>query len=171
MDYRRLNSVTVKDRYPLPRIEDIFDSLGGSTIFSVLDLKSGYWQLPVRECDRSKTVFVCHAGQYEYFRVPFGLANGPAVFQRTMNKVLAPVIGKCVFVYVDDIILYSPDRAQRVKDLRTVLDLLTDHKVTLKRSKCEFGNPEVEILGFIVNKDGIAPVPAKTEAIRNLNTP
>lgn len=171
VDLRKVNSVTIKDRYPLPRIEDIFDALGGSTIYTTLDLKSGYWQLPIRKRDRLKTAFVCHMGQYEYNRVPFGLANAPAVFQRTMNQVLAPVIGKCAFVYIDDIIVYSANPQDHAKHLADVFKLLNQHQITLKRSKCNFGQSEVQILGFLVNKDGISPIPSKTSAISNLDTP
>ena len=171
MDLRKVNSVTVKDRYPLPRIEDIFDALGGTTIYSTLDLKSGYWQLPIREEDREKTAFVCHKGQYEYNRVPFGLANAPAVFQRTMHKILAPVIGKSAFVYIDDVIIYSANRAEHAKHCNDVFELLEKHQITLKRAKCRFGEPEVEILGFLISKDGIKPIPSKTEAILDLSPP
>ena len=107
VDYRKLNSVTVRDQYPLPQIQDIFDQIGGSTIFSTLDLKAGYWQLPMEEELIAKTAFRCHMGHYEFLRMPFGLTNAPSVFQRTMDKVLASLIGKCVMVYIDDIVIYS----------------------------------------------------------------
>lgn len=171
VDLRRVNTVTKKDRYPLMRIEDIFDVMGASCVYSTLDLKSGYWQLPIREEDRAKTAFVCHQGQYEYNRVPFGLANAPAVFQRTMNKILEPVIGRCAFVYIDDIIIYSKNRGQHAKDLAQVFDLLDQHRLTLKRVKCVFGQAEVEVLGFNVSKDGISPILSKTQAITALDPP
>ena len=100
VDFRKLYSVTVKDSYPLPLIQDIFDQLEGASIFSTLDLKSGYWQIPVSPEDQPKTAFVCHTGLYEFKRMPFGLANAPAVFQRTMDRVLQGLIGKCCFVYI-----------------------------------------------------------------------
>lgn len=171
VDYRKLNAVTERDNYPLPRIQDIFDSLGGSAVFSTLDLRSGYWQVPVAEHDRAKTAFVCHRGQFEFNRVPFGLTNAPAVFQRVMTQVLQPVIGKCALVYIDDIIIYSTNRKQHEEDLRQVLDLLHQAGITLKRTKCEFAKDKVELLGYQVSAEGIAALPSKTNAILEMPAP
>ena len=112
VDYRRLNEVTVKDQFPLPLIQDIFDQLGGSKIFSALDLKAGYWQIPVHPEDRPKTAFRCHRGHYEFNVMPFGLCNAPAVFSRIMDQVLGELIGKCVMVYIDDLVIFSRNRAE-----------------------------------------------------------
>ena len=106
-----MNSVTIRDQYHLPQIQDIFDQVGGSTIFSSLDLKAGYWQLAVAE----KTAFRCHLGHYEFLRMPFGLTNAPAVFQRMMDKVLAGLIGRIVMVYLDDIVIYSRSEEEHVQ--------------------------------------------------------
>ena len=110
VDYRKLNAVTARDQYPSPQIQDIFDQVGGSTIFSTLDLKAGYWQLPVGEESIEKTAFRCHLVHYEFLRMPFGLTNAPAVFQRTMDQVLSGLIGHIVMVYLDDIVIYSHNR-------------------------------------------------------------
>ena len=108
VDYRALNAVTRKDRYPLPHIQDVFDTVGVGRIFTSLDLKSGYWQLPVAAEDRPKTAFVCHLGQFEYNRVSFGLTGAPAHFQRQMNRVLAPLLGRSLLVYIYMILQYTP---------------------------------------------------------------
>ena len=107
VDYRKLNSITEQDTYPLPLIQDIFDQVGGSRIYSTMDLKARYWQLPVAEADIPKTTFRCHRGLFEFVRMPFGLANSPAVFQRVIDKLLSGLVGKCVLVYLDDIVVYS----------------------------------------------------------------
>ena len=126
-DYRRLNKRTKKYRFPLPHVQDVSDNAGKGRIFSTLDLKSGYWQLPVAAEDQEKTAFICHRGQFAYKRVNFGLANVPAHFQRTMSRVLAPLLGVCALVYIDDIIL---------QQLRQAFDLLRAHGLQLKRGKC-----------------------------------
>ena len=167
----RLNSVTIKDKYPLPRIPDILDQLCGNTVFTTLDLKAGYWQLPVAMEDRPKTAFVCHRGQYQYNRLPFGLVNAPSQFQRVMTQILAPLIGRCVMVYIDDIIVYSRDHVSHTEDLNQVLQLLAEHNVTLKRSKCEFARASVDLLGFGISVAGIEPLPHKVEAIAELAAP
>ena len=171
VDYRKLNDITTKDRYPLPHIQDIFDSVGQGRIFSTLDLKSGYWQLPVDERDRDKTAFVCHRGQFQYRRVSFGLANAPSYFQRAMTQVLAPLLGVCVLVYIDDIVIYSRTKNEHMSHLRQVLDLIRGHGLQLKKSKCEFGQPAVELLGYRIDARGITPLAIKTEAIRELTPP
>ena len=171
INYRRMNAVTKKDRYPLPHIQDIFDTVGCGKIFTTLDLKSGYWQLPVAEADREKTAFVCHRGQFQYNRVSFGLANAPSFFQRTMNHILAPLLGKCVLIYIDDLVIYSSSKAQHLRDLEQVFVLLDQFNLKLKRSKCEFGKPRVELLGYQIDARGIAPLPEKTAAIRDLPAP
>ena len=112
VDCRRLNERTKKDRFPLPHVQDVFDNAGKGRIFSTLDLKSGYWQLPVAAEDQEKTAFICHRGQFSFKRVSFGLANAPAHFQRTMSMVLAPLLGVCALVYIDDVIVYSKEQGR-----------------------------------------------------------
>ena len=171
VDFRKLNHVTKKDRYPLPLIQDIFDQLAGASVFSTLDLKSGYWQVPIAEQDREKTAFICHLGLFEFTRLPFGLANGPAVFQRLVNKVLAGLIGTICMVYIDDIVIYSHDVTAHAKHLQLVLQRLEDAGLTLKRSKCVFGLTEVDLLGYKVGMHGLRPDPEKVKAIRELGAP
>lgn len=168
IDFRRLNAVTKKDKYPLPLIQDIFDQLSGASIFSTLDLKSGYWQIPVRPKDIEKTAFVCHVGQFEFLRLPFGLCNAPSAFQRLMNKVLAGLLGKTCMVYLDDIVVFSKDPVEHGRHLAEVFDRLRKAGLTLKRSKCSFGRKEVELLGYLVSGEGIRPDPEKVKAILNL---
>ena len=171
VDYRQLNKVTWKDRYPLPLIQDIFDQVGGSSIFTTLDLKAGYWQIPVAEKDIPKTAFVCHKGLYEFKRLPFGLANAPSQFQRIMDKVLAGLIGVCVLVYIDDLVIYSKDQRSHANDLKLVFERLRKAGLKVKPSKCCFAQPEVKLLGYIINKDGIRSNPEKVTAIQKLSPP
>jgi hypothetical protein len=163
--------MTKKDVYPLPYIQDIFDSIGQGCIFTTLDLKSGYWQLEVAPEDREKTAFSCHRGHFEFNRVSFGLTNDPAVFQRAMDKILSPVIGRCAFVYIDDIVIFSRSITDHLSDLREVFALLRRANLKLKSSKCEFGKPHVELLGYESSAKGIAPTEEKASAIRDLPRP
>ena len=171
IDYRKLNAVTVKDCYPLPLIQDIFDQLGGAKLFSTLDLKSGYWQIPVDPKDRQKTAFTCHRGLFEFNRMPFGLANAPAIFQRTMDKVLHGLIGVCCFVYIDDIIIYSRNAAEHAHHLKLVMDRLRAAGLKVKPGKCKIAQTEVKLLGYIVSTDGISSDPEKTRAIATMSAP
>lgn len=171
VDYRKLNSVTKKDAHPLPLIQEIFDNLSGAKVFSTLDLKSGYWQIPVADEDIEKTAFVCHRGLYEFKRMPFGLANAPAVFQRTMQQVLGDMVGDFVMVYIDDIVVYSKTRQEHQEHLQMVFDALEFHGLKLKPSKCHLDVPVVELLGYIVSAEGIACNPDKTKAISDLSQP
>ena len=171
VDYCKLNSVTIRDQYPLPQIQDIFDQVGGSTIFSSLDLKAGYWQLAVAEDSIEKTAFRCHLGHYEFLRMPFGLTNAPAVFQRMMDKVLAGLIGRIVMVYLDDIVIYSRSEEEHVQHLELVFARLREAGLRLKPTKCFFGLEEIKLLGYIVNRDGIHTDPEKVKAIAKLTPP
>ena len=147
VDYRKLNAVTEQDAYPLPIIQDIFDLVGGSSIYSTLDLKSSYWQMPVAEADIHKTAFRCHAGHFEFTKVPFGLKSAPNFFQKEMNTILADLIGKCVFVYIDDILVFSKNETDHIRHLQLVFDRLRNSGLKLKPTKCAFGLPEVKLLG------------------------
>lgn len=171
VDYRKLNSVTRKDAHPLPHIKDVFDSLQGATIFSTLDLKSGYWQVPMSPESIPRTAFTCFRGLYEFVRMPFGLANAPAIFQRAMNEVLSGLIGRIVMVYIDDIVVYSRSTAEHAEHLRQVFQRLKDVGLQAKPSKCSFELEEIELLGHIVSAKGLRPLPAKVEAITNLERP
>ena len=171
IDYRKLNAETVKNRYPLPLIQAIFDEMGGSKVFSTIDLKSGFWQIPVAPEDQAKTAFRCHLGHFECRRMPFGLCNAPAVFQRTMDKVLAGLIGVCAYVYVDDIIIYSKNMNDHETHLQSVFDRLREAGLKLKPTKCVFGLKEVKLFGFILNKEGIKADPEKVQAINEMSPP
>jgi hypothetical protein len=171
VDYRRLNAVTRKDKYPLPHIQDIFDTVGKGKVFSVLDLRSGYWQLPVAAEDRAKTAFTCHVGQFEYNWVSFGLANGPSFFQRAINGVFKAHLGRFVMIFIDDIVIYSDNEAQHQEHLRQVFRLLSGAGLQIKLSKCTFMQPSVDLLGFRISAEGITPLEEKTRAISTLPPP
>ena len=171
VDYRRLNDVTRKDAYPLPRIEACFDSLGHSKWFCTLDLRSGYWQVPMDVNDIDKTAFVTQAGLYEYLVMPFGLTNAPATFERLMEKVLRGLQWKQCLVYIDDIIIFGASFEQTLSNLRAVMDRLRGAGLTCKPKKCEMFKTQVAFLGHVVNADGVQCDPAKTEAIRNWPVP
>ncbi|KAI3676159.1 hypothetical protein L1987_85759 [Smallanthus sonchifolius] len=171
IDYRELNKLTIKNRYPLPRIDDLFDQLQGSTCFSKIDLRSGYHQLRVQEDDIPKTAFRTRYGHYEFMVMPFGLTNAPAVFMDLMNRVCKPYLDKFVIVFIDDILIYSKTKAEHEQHLRLVLDLLKKEQLYAKFSKCEFWLKEVQFLGHIVNDKGIHVDPAKIETVKNWNTP
>ena len=170
-DYRKLNAVTVRDSYPLPLISDIFDQLGGATVFSTLDLKSGYWQIPVAPEDRPKTSFCSHLGLYQYRRVPFGLCNAPSLFQRVMDSVLQDLIGKVCYVYIDDVVVYSKNREEHAKHVEMILQRLQEHGLKVNKKKCQFGCSEVALLGYIISADGISTHPDKTKDITNMDAP
>ena len=129
VDYRKLNEITVKDRYPLPLIQDIFDQLGGKSVYSVCDLKAAYNQLPVAKCDQDKTAFICHRGLFNCTVGSFGLANMPSIFQRTMEMALSDLLGKCVWVFIDDLIIASESASAHEKDLEAVFDRLRTAKL------------------------------------------
>ncbi|GKE62406.1 putative reverse transcriptase domain-containing protein [Tanacetum coccineum] len=147
IDYRELKKLTVKNRYPLPRIDDQFDQLQGSQFFSKIDLRSGYHQLRVHEDDIPKTEFRARYGHFEFIVMPFGLTNEPAVFMDLMNRVCRPYLDKFMIVFIDDILIYSKTREDHVEHLRLVLELIKKEKLYAKFSKCEFWLREVQFLG------------------------
>ena len=171
VDYRKLNEITVRDQYPLPPIRDILDQLGGAGVYSTLDLKTGFWQLPVHPADIPKTAFRCHLGHFQFVRMLFGLANAPAAFQRAMDQVMKGLIGFCVFVYLDDIVVFSKDMDAHAEHLELVFDRLREAGLRLKPSKCSFAKTEIKLLGYIISKNGITSDPEKVEAIANLKPP
>ena len=137
-DYRPLNAVTIKNKYPLPRIDVLFDQLAGAKIFSKIDLHSGYHQIKIRPCDIPKTAFSTRYGLYEYLVMSFGLTNAPAYFMYLMNSVFLSELEKFIMVFIDDILIYSKNVAEHEQHLRIVLQCLRDHKLYAKFSKCEF---------------------------------
>jgi len=138
IDYRQLNRVTIRNQYPLPRIDDLFDQLQGARVFSKIDLKSGYHQLKVKKEDVTKTAFRTRYGHYEFLVMPFGLTNAPAAFMSLMNQVFQPYLDKFVIVFIDDILIYSPDESEHEKHLRIVLQILREKQLYAKLSKSEF---------------------------------
>ncbi|GJV74967.1 putative reverse transcriptase domain-containing protein [Tanacetum coccineum] len=171
IDYRELNKLTVKNRYPLPRIDDLFDQLQGSNIYSKIDLRSGYHQLRVREQDIPKTAFQTRYGHYEFQVMPFGLTNAPAVFMDLMNRVCKPYLDKFVIVFIDDILIYSKDKKEHEEHLKAILELLKKEKLYAKFSKCEFWIPKVQFLGHVIDSRGIHVDPAKIESIKDWASP
>ncbi|GJT40227.1 reverse transcriptase domain-containing protein [Tanacetum coccineum] len=171
IDYRELNKLTIKNRYPLPRIDDLFDQLQGACCFSKIDLRSGYHQLRVHEDDIPKTAFRTRYGHFEFTVMPFGLTNAPAIFMDLMNRVCKPYLDKFVIVFIDDILIYSKSEKDHEHHLRTILDLLKKEKLFAKFSKCEFWLKEVQFLGHVVNQEGIHVDPSKIEAVKNWKAP
>ncbi|KAD4889198.1 hypothetical protein E3N88_21271 [Mikania micrantha] len=171
IDYRELNKVTIKNRYPLPRIDDLFDQLQGSSFYSKIDLRSGYHQLRIQEDDIPKTAFRTRYGHYEFLVMPFGLTNAPAVFMDLMNRVCKPYLDKFVIVFIDDILIYSRTQEEHADHLRRVLELLKKEQLYAKFSKCDFWIREVQFLGHVVNEKGIHVDPAKIEAIKSWAAP
>src|SRR3954468_20009410 len=171
MDYHSLNEVTIKKKYPLPRINYLFDRLEGACVFSKIDLRSGYFQLKIREHDIPKTAFVMRYGFYEYTVMPFGLTNAPSYFMNMMNKVFMEFLDKFVVVFIDDILIYSKSKEEHEEHLRLILEKLREHKLYAKFSKCEFWLNEVGFLGHIVPGDGVAVDPAKVSAVTEWESP
>ncbi|GJR03856.1 putative reverse transcriptase domain-containing protein [Tanacetum coccineum] len=167
IDYRELNKLTVKNRYPLPRIDDLFDQLQGSSVYSKIDLRSGYHQLRVREEDISKTAFRTRYGHYEFQVMPFGLTNAPAVFMDLMNRVCKPYLDKFVIVFIDDILIYSKNKQEHEEHLKIILELLKKEELYAKFSKCEFWIPKVQFLGHVIDNKGIHVDPAKIESVKD----
>ncbi|GJR73543.1 putative reverse transcriptase domain-containing protein [Tanacetum coccineum] len=171
IDYRELNKLTVKNRYPLPRIDDLFDQLQGSSVYSKIDLRSGYHQLRVRDEDIPKTAFRTRYGHYEFQVMPFGLTNAPAVFMDLMNRVCRPYLDKFVIVFIDDILIYSKTKEEHDVHLRLILELLKKEELYAKFSKCDFWLSKVQFLGHVIDSKGIHVDPAKIESIKDWESP
>ena len=171
IDYRALNKVTIKNKYPLPRIDDLMDHLSGSACFSSIDLMSGYHQLRIDPADVPKTAFRSPFGLYQYKVLPFGLSNAPSIFQAAMNRIFGDYMGKFMVVYLDDILIFSRSKEEHYEHVRLVLERLREHQLYAKLSKCEFLREEVPFLGFIVSAEGIKVDPRKTAAITQWASP
>ncbi|GKC78493.1 putative reverse transcriptase domain-containing protein [Tanacetum coccineum] len=171
IDYRELNKLTMKNRYPLPRINDLFDQLQGSSVYSKIDLRSGYHQLRVREEDIPKTEFRTRYGHYEFQVMPFGLTNAPTVFMDLMNWVYKPYLDKFVIFFIDDILIYSRNKKEHKEHLKEILELLKKEELYAKFSKCEFWISKVQFLGHVIDSQGIYVDPAKIKSIKDWASP
>lgn len=171
IDYRKLNLQTIKDAYALPKLEDTFTALTGSEWFSVLDLKSGYYQIEMEEVDKSKTAFVCPLGFYEFNRMPQGVTNAPSTFQRLMEKCMGEMNLKEVLVFIDDLIVFAPTLEEHEERLLKVLQRLKEYGLKLSVEKCVFFQPSVKYLGHVVSKDGVQTDPDKIETLKTWPVP
>nr|GEX99422.1 putative reverse transcriptase domain-containing protein [Tanacetum cinerariifolium] len=171
IDYRELNKLTIKNRYLLPRIDDLFDQLQGSSVYLKIDLWSGYHQLRIREEDIPITAFRTRYGHYEFQVMPFRLTNAPAVFMNLMNRVCKSYLDKFVIIFIDDILIYSGNKEEHGEHLKTILNLLRSEKLYTKFSKCNFCLDSVQFLGHVIDSSGVHVDPAKIEAIKNWAAP
>ena len=171
VDYRKLNALTIRDAYPIPRIDGTLDSLQEATFFSTLDLRTGYWQVEMDEKSSEKTDFITHKGLYEFKVMPYGLTNAPATFQRLMDIVLAGLKWQCCLVYIDDVIIYSPSFEQHLKELKKVFEALHAANLTLKASKCHFCRRETKYLGHIITPKGVKPDPTLVKSVIDFPLP
>lgn len=171
VDYCALNSVTVRDRFPLLTIDELLDDLGKASWFSKLDLKQGFHHILMAEEDIPKTAFRTHHDHYEYRVMPFGLCNAPSTFQSAMNSVLQPFLRKFTAVFFNDILIYSDSLQSHLLHLEQVLQTLLHHQFFLKRSKCFFGERRLEYLGHVISGEGIEPKPLKIVAMTQWPVP
>ena len=167
IDYGQLNKVTIKNKYPLPCIDDLFDQLQGACTFSKIDLRSGYHQLKIRATDVPKTAFRTRYGHYEFLVMSFGLTNAPAAFMSLMNGIFKSYLELFVIIFIDDILVYSNSKKEHEEHLRIVLEMLREKKLYAKFSKCEFWLDSVSFLGHVVSKDGVMVDPSKIETVKN----
>jgi hypothetical protein len=171
VDYRFLNEVTIKNKYPLPRIEDLFDQMKGASIFSKIDLRSRYHQLKIWESDIPKTAFHTRYGLYEYTVMSFGLTNAPAYFMYLMNKVFMEYLDRLIIVFIDDILVFSKMMEEHEEHLRLVLEKLRSNQLYAKFSKCEVWLTEVAFLGHIISVGGVSVDPGKVKDVLNWMPP
>jgi hypothetical protein len=171
VNYKPLNDITKKDNYPLPRIDEMLDTLQDAQWFTTLDLASGYWQIKVKKEDQKKTAFITKFGTYEFKVMPFGLCNAPATFQRTMDKVLQRIKDKFVLVYLDDVIIFSKTFEEHIQHVEEVMKRIRDANLRLKAEKCYFAAKVLQFLGHVVGKDGVKPNPEKVDKMINYSEP
>jgi hypothetical protein len=171
IDYRALNKITIKDKFPLPRAEDLFDQVHGAKFFTKIDLRWGYHQIKIKASDVTKTAFRTPLGSFEWLCMPFGLTNAPATFQRFVQSVLKDFLGDFACVYIDDILIYSNTAEEHVEHVRKVLAVLQEHKLLAKPTKCEWFVRDVEYLGHRISGDGIAVDRTKVQALADWPTP
>jgi len=170
-DWRMLNKLTIKNRYPLPRIDETLDRLAGATVFSSLDLNSGYFQIRISEEDAHKTAFTTPIGHFEFKVLGQGLANSPATFQSVMNRMFAPYLHKFVVVYLDDVMIYSKDAASHEQHLEQVLRILEENSFYAKKEKCSFNRTEVKFLGHTVGRHGLKVDESKIQVVKDWPIP
>jgi hypothetical protein len=171
VNYKKLNDVTVGESYPIPRIEDMLNELSQAKFFTKLDLKSGYWQIPIKEEDKYKTAFICSQGLFEYNVMPFGLTNAPATFQRFMDSTLGDLQMRFAMVYLDDIIIYSKTFEEHLQHIDIILERLASVNLQLKINKCQFAMNEISYLGHIISDKGIKPDSLNIKAIKEMKPP
>ena len=171
VDYHPLNEVTIKNKYPLPQIDLLFDQLAGAKVFSKIDLRSGYHQIKIKLEDIPKTAFTTRYGLYEYLVMSFGLTNAPAHFMYLMNSVFMPELDKFVVVFIDDILIYSKNKKEHAEHLRVVLTRLREHQLYAKFSKCDFWLKEVQFLGHVLSAEGVVVDPSKVKDILDWKPP
>ncbi|GFU83297.1 retrovirus-related Pol polyprotein from transposon 297 [Trichonephila clavipes] len=172
VDYRNLNRKMIKDKFPLPLIEEVLDKLENSKVYTSLDLKNGFFHVPMDPNSTKYTSFVTHEGQYEFLRVPFGLSNSPSVFQRFIYTVFRKLIrDNILIVYMDDLLIPSQNEAEGLNKLRLVLQTAADFGLELNLKKCNFLQRKIEFLGYIIENGTIKPSPSKTQAVQNFPQP
>ncbi|KAK5775501.1 hypothetical protein PVK06_043398 [Gossypium arboreum] len=171
IDYHHLNKVTIKNKYSFPRIDDFFYQLKGATVFSKIDLRSGYYQLRVKDSNVPKTTFRTRYSHYEFLVMPFGLANAPTIFMDLMSQIFRPYLDRFVVVFIDDILIYSRDEFEHAEHLIIVLQTLRDKQLFVKFSKCEFWLREVGFFRHIISTEGIRVDPSKISAIVDWKPP
>jgi hypothetical protein len=171
VDYHKLNELTIKNKYPLPKIEDLFDQLNRAKVFSKIDLRTGYHQLKVCESNIPKTAFTTRYGLFEYTVMSFGLTNAPAYFMNLMNKVFMKFLDKFVVVFMDDILVYSKTEEEHAEHLRLMLETLREHQLYAKFNKCEFWMKEVGFLGHVISAGGVSVDPSKITSIMERKAP
>ena len=171
IDYKQLNRVTIRNEYPLPRVDELFDHLQGSRVYSKIYLRSRYYQLRVQESDVPKTAFRTRYGHYEFLVMPFGFTNAPTLFIDLMNRVFQSYLDRFVIVFIDDILVYSGSPEENLEHLRIVLQTLREWKLYTKLSKCQFWFDKVAFLGHVISAEGVSVDPLKTEVVVSWKPP